>query len=1193
MRRGTWVAAMLLGLATGALPLAAGAGLVSFQAMDGEIDMSDSDIASARFPARRDTIPGWANWNVASTTERAYLRRSDNYRYRTWDPGAGDNAAMLFEAVFDDDPRTIDAIDVRIEVSQAYREDEIFVYAWNDRDGRYEILGRMSGTWDRMLSFSLASDPSRYLDADGRFTLFVVNQDNYGYQAYIKVDYLQIQLQTSVPHFSLDHSTTVTTCDRAEITIEKQNAEHDRDSDYMGTIEITTSTGEGTWTLVSGKGDLTDLGGGRARYVFADDDDGRVRVGLVHPSAGAVELSVTDGVYQVGAGEPTTLYFQAPGVETVRDEFDTYSYSGNNGTRSWSGDWIEVGESNGYSTDYTTVSSNRCAAGLCLRIGTPFSGYTTFSNRGARRAVDLSGASRATLTFSYLRGYVTGSGVASVQVSRDGGATFSTLATYPLTGNTSSPVAQSFDITSWISKDTQIRFVASVTNAAASIYLDDVQIRYETTCTTQDYLVIDHDGEAIHCQEEPFGVSVMTAGDIPQTTYTETITLSTGVGTGRFTSASTNQGSFSDADPTDGLASYTFVAADAGVARFGVVYAGDGSGSGTSLDLDAYEPARPSVQDDDREGLLTFSASGLVLTANPLPNPPPTIVDDPIVATVAGRPFPIHVAAHGTTSANPECGIIESYSGAMKLTLWSDYHDPTTGTRPIVVDGVGIGGRQTDATTLAVEFVNGQAKLVASYKDVGRVQLHARLESSLAASALPTGSTDAFVSRPADLLVESIARPDGSTNPGAATPDGAVFLGAGEPFRATIRVVDADGDPTPNFGREVNAEGLRLVSAELVAPAGGRNGTADDGALVNGSLLSPDKEPGVFTGSAFGFDEVGAIRLEAHVADGDYLGTGDVTGTRSGIVGRFTPSRFEVTANAPRWQSGCALGAFTWAGQPLGFVAGAEPILTVQAVNAAGGATWNYAGTWWRLTNASLANRTYSIDRGSLDVSGLPPTTQDPVVTGQTGGVGTLRFSAGDGVSVERQPSFAPFDAEIELAIDVLDLDGVAWPSNPFRVGGTQPGTGIAFDVSKRIQLGRLRFENAAGSELLDLSMRLGTQVFDGTAFVDDDDDSCSLVRETHLALVRTPATLATDPTIANQPLLAGDAGLRLSTPNAVGEVEITVDLGPGGANLPWLRFDWPEDGALDGVLDDDPRARASFGIWGGRDGVIYQREVY
>ena len=82
-------------------------------------------------------------------------------------------------------------------------------------------------------------------------------------------------------------------------------------------------------------------------------------------------------------------------------------------------------------------------------------------------------------------------------------------------------------------------------------------------------------------------------------------------------------------------------------------------------------------------------------------------------------------------------------------------------------------------------------------------------------------------------------------------------------------------------------------------------------------------------------------------------------------------------------------------------------------------------------------------------------------------------------------------------------------------------------------------------------------------------------------------------PTIANNLLLGGNSGLVLLAPNVPGTVDIVVNLGASGADLPWLRFDWPSDGNLDGALDDDPSARATFGIWEGRDHLIYTREVY
>ncbi len=86
-------------------------------------------------------------------------------------------------------------------------------------------------------------------------------------------------------------------------------------------------------------------------------------------------------------------------------------------------------------------------------------------------------------------------------------------------------------------------------------------------------------------------------------------------------------------------------------------------------------------------------------------------------------------------------------------------------------------------------------------------------------------------------------------------------------------------------------------------------------------------------------------------------------------------------------------------------------------------------------------------------------------------------------------------------------------------------------------------------------------------------------------ALVRapSPAGLATAPTLGHIPLFSGDAG----------HFDVRVDLGATGANLPWRRADWPDDGNLHGALDDDPQARATFAIWEGRDALIFVRELY
>ena len=165
-------------------------------------------------------------------------------------------------------------------------------------------------------------------------------------------------------------------------------------------------------------------------------------------------------------------------AETVRDEFPSTSYNGNNGTQNWSAAWQEQGESDGASSGLVrVVSSSRCASGNCMRIGGNSVDITGF---GLVREADLLGAVSATLTFSYRRQVSNPGASLTLSVSDDGGSSWTPLQTYDLDAGDSGQVPQSFDITAFIASDTQIRFLGSGTTGSGNnrFYADNVQIEF-------------------------------------------------------------------------------------------------------------------------------------------------------------------------------------------------------------------------------------------------------------------------------------------------------------------------------------------------------------------------------------------------------------------------------------------------------------------------------------------------------------------------------------------------------------------------------------------------------------------------------------------------------------------------------------------------------------------------------------------
>jgi len=165
---------------------------------------------------------------------------------------------------------------------------------------------------------------------------------------------------------------------------------------------------------------------------------------------------------------------------TVSDDFNVGTYSGSTGSLPWTGNWLESGESDGPTTGKLSIlSAPQCANGTCLDIRKDTAAVISLT-----RELNLSNAVTATLSYSYKRVGMSGpigGGAISLQVSKDGGTTFSTMKSYPLDTTDLTNIAESVDISAYAAAKTQVRFISSGASYPSYAYIDNLNITVSCT----------------------------------------------------------------------------------------------------------------------------------------------------------------------------------------------------------------------------------------------------------------------------------------------------------------------------------------------------------------------------------------------------------------------------------------------------------------------------------------------------------------------------------------------------------------------------------------------------------------------------------------------------------------------------------------------------------------------------------------
>jgi len=714
-----------------------------------------------------------------------------------------------------------------------------------------------------------------------------------------------------------------------------------------------------------------------------------------------------------------------------------------------------------------------------------------------------------------------------------------------------------------LGKDTELTLTSSDQNE-----IDNVSI-----CTAGgsnlDHFEISHDGSGINCLDEI--IEILAADNLGDAVedYEESITLDTQSGKGTW-SLNSGNGTFSDGTANDGVATYLFHDDDDGVASFSLSYR-EGN---NLLDIDLYQTSDSNIRDNDSESALQFNPDGFTLTQSLLSNPPPATINDPITTQTAGSDFSIHITAYGQTPTDPVCGVIEDYTGDKNLAFWFDYDNPGSGTIAPTVNTTGISTTEAGSVTQNVTFSNGRASVVTRYADVGEIQIHLK-------DGIINAGTSPFVVKPSTIVITGIKTNSGTNNPAATTATGTGFVAAGESFTVTLEVRGADGARTPNFGNESTPEGIELTASSLLIPAAGRNGSANNGAIANANLFNATTPAGTFTGNQFSWDEYGIIKLRASIADDNYLGTGEVTGSESSEVGRFYPAAFALTAS----NITAACNGFNYMSQP-----GIALSYNLEARGTGGNKLFNYDATL--LGGVGVANPTLDVENNN---QGSNLNTR--LITGTSnwlnGGYSysTLAASFNRTGSPDGPYTALAFGVSANDSLDSRTIGGLDMNATTVTncVADGNCDSRMLTGTTQALY-GRLEVSNTFGPETEALDIKMNASYFDGAGFVLNTLDNCTAYINTDASLsnyqgglpvltVTSPAAINLFQSGASIPTLP----LLISAPaaNNTGSVDLTYDA-PS-----WLEYDWNGTGA------EDPVGTASFGHFRGHDKVIYWREVW
>ena len=715
------------------------------------------------------------------------------------------------------------------------------------------------------------------------------------------------------------------------------------------------------------------------------------------------------------------------------------------------------------------------------------------------------------------------------------------------------------------------------------------------------------------------------------TGYLGTVNLSTSSGRGVWSKGSgpVPLGTLNQPSADSGSATYAFVATDQGVARLQL-----GHGQAQAVSITAVDSLTPSTSSTSSK--IQFGDNGFQWTEAPA-----TKIGVGGGVAVAGRPHGLVVSLmqkNPNNANDPNCTPV-NFSGTRNLKLWRTDTGGSFTAPTVVSPGLTVPASRPSSNNIALNFTAGVANLNLATTDIGRYTLNLDDDSLVYASSTISGSLGPLTVRPFAIVISGLTL-SGTGNPGGSgTATDAVFGKAGAPFSATIGAyrwsssadTANDGSPdsaatlaqvtagglTPSFNSTVSLTPV-AASQTPTAANGGVLGTLSNG-VINGSGFSILS--GVVTVGNLSYSEVGSFQLNTSAVVGSFLSSGlaldavvfDATGAQQTRVGRFVPAGFAVSGYGVTHRNGLACSpasTFTYLDENLLLA------FTLTAQNAAGVTTKNYVDTFAKLplgtptafNLAGISGTTMFKAAGRLSNSA----STGAWATGGSAGTAavTLTAKVGRGASVD-----GPFDTA-QFGIAPVDSDNVGMLSLNLDTDSPANGADSTLLGTIPLRYGRLRLQNGMSAANRTLNLPLTAQYWNGSAFVTNTLDSCTRITSANLSFgnfrktltsadaVMSPNSVTVNPTQPVYITLAAPGGGRLGSMDVAVALDNTsteqscLKTSPpawtpsvaaaSGANLRSMRGAWCGTAAT-----SDPSARATWGLYRGSDGVVYQRENY